>query len=158
MSKLPRWREDWSLNIDVIDQEHRALIERLADLCLRFCPEATPTRSGEAHALIEALAELGEQARAHFQHEERFMRAIGFDELPEHQREHALMMAEYTALLREWRAEGVEVFTPAIQETVREWLLAHILGADREFARAYFQLCGGDDPVAPRPSRNLQLG
>ncbi|EXJ13897.1 bacteriohemerythrin [Imhoffiella purpurea] len=144
MSKLLAWRDEWSLNIDVLDKDHRALIERLGDICMRFCPEASAGRSGDALALLDALNELGEEVRRHFQREEDFMRAYDYEGIGEHRSEHALLMAEFTTLMREWRAEGLHVFDRTVQSIVSDWLLAHILGADREFAEVYFQLCGRD--------------
>ena len=146
MTKLLTWHDEWSLDIELLDQDHRALIEQLADICLRFCPEASHGRSGDANALLDALARLGESMRAHFQREEAFMRSFDYECIGEHQCEHAVLMAEFTALLREWREEGLTVFDETTQGIIRDWLLAHILGADRHFAETYFNLFGGDDP------------
>jgi hemerythrin len=145
MPKLLTWREDWSLHIEALDRDHRALIEQLADICIRFCPEASSGRSGEADALLKALSELGDAVREHFQREERFMRAFDYEAIGQHQCEHALLMAEFTSMLREWQAEGRSVFDEAGQGLIRDWLLAHILGADRTFAETYFQLCGREE-------------
>ena len=152
MSKLLTWRDEWSLNIDVLDKDHRALVERLGDICMRFCPEASSGRSGDALALLEALVELGEEVRLHFRREEDFMRAYDYEGIGEHRSEHALLMAEFTALLREWRSEGPHVFDQTAQSIVGDWLLAHILGADREFAEVYFELCGRDVSLDERQS------
>lgn len=145
MPKLLTWRDEWSLQIEALDRDHRALIDQLADICIRFCPEASSGRSGDANALINALSGLGEAMREHFQREEDFMRAFDYDAIGEHQSEHAILMAEFTAMLREWRGDGLHVFDETSQGIVRDWLLAHILGADRTFAEAYFRLCGRDD-------------
>lgn len=144
MPKLLTWRDEWSLNIEALDRDHRDLIDQLGDICLRFCPEASRGRAGDANALIDALARLGESMRDHFQREEEFMRAFSYEGVGEHQSEHALLMAEFTSLLRDWRREGLSVFDETSQGIVRDWLLAHILGADRAFADTYFRLCGSD--------------
>lgn len=144
MSRLLTWRDEWSLHIPVLDGDHQALIEHLASLCRRFCPEASGRRSGDANALLEGLEALGEQMREHFRREEALMQAIDYAGMADHCSEHALLMAEYTTLLREWRAAGLTVFNTETQETLRHWLLAHILVADREFATAYFQLSAAE--------------
>jgi len=157
MPKLLTWRDEWSLHIEALDKDHRALIERLADICLRFCPEASAGRAGDAMAMLSALAELGEQVRAHFRREETFMQALGYEGLAEHRREHAMLMAEFTAMMREWRADSLHVFDAMMQGVIRDWLLAHILGADRDFAEAYFRLCGQDPfPEHRRAMAQLQ--
>jgi hemerythrin len=147
MPKLLTWRDEWSLNIDDLDRDHRALIDQLADICLRFCPEASWGRAGNALALIDALSDLGEAMRAHFQREEEFMLAFGYEGIGQHRSEHAMLMAEFTAMLREWRADGLHVFDEMAQGGIRDWLLAHILGADREFANVYFRLCGRQESL-----------
>ncbi len=142
MAKLLTWREDWSLSIDALDADHRALIERLGDICLRFCPEASHAPVSDVSGLLDALTELGQQMREHFRREEAFMREIGYERLGEHMNEHAMLMAEYTEMLRDWRESGVLIFDDSIQQSVRHWMLAHILGSDTDFARSYFQICG----------------
>lgn len=147
MPKLLTWHDEWSLNIETLDQDHRELIAQLADICLRFCPESGYTVVADGEALIDALSRFGEAARAHFKREEAFMRAFDYELIGEHQSEHALLMAEFTALLREWRQEGLQVFDEAHQAIIRDWLLAHILGADRHFAETYFRLFGMPIPA-----------
>jgi hemerythrin-like metal-binding protein len=140
MTRLLTWHDEWSLNIDVLDAEHRGLIEHLADICRRFGPEASPRRSGDAFALIDALTDFGEAVREHVKREEELMEAIGYEDIAEHRTEHALLMAEYADQLRHWRAEGMNVFGEDAQEDARDWILDHILGADRDFAKAFHEL------------------
>ncbi len=158
MTKLLTWREEWSLGIEPLDRDHRALIERMGDLCVRHGPELagprlarpqdTLTRSafarlgGASAGLLPDLADLGERMRAHFRREVAFMRAIRYERSGQHEGEHAILMAEYTAMLRGWQERDLRVFDEATQEGVRRWLLDHILGSDREFARFYFRICG----------------
>lgn len=160
MTKLLTWRNEWSLGIDTLDRDHRALIERMGDLCVRYCPQLFDPRAQtfagsrilasfdlpgqQSTGLLADLQALGEQMRAHMRREEAFMRAIGYERLAEHQGEHAILMAEYREMLRGWQDSGLQVFSESTQEGVRRWLLDHILGADREFAEFYFRICGQD--------------
>ena len=144
MTKLMPWRTEWSIGIATVDDDHRALIESLMDICLRFCPESRSgvEGQGDGGALLAALDALGERVRSHFQREEAFMRAIGYERLGEHVREHAVLMAELKEMLQGWREQDLQVFDESIYESMRRWLLEHILGADRAFAEAYFRICG----------------
>jgi hemerythrin len=155
MPKLLTWRDHWSLQIDILDRDHRNLIERLGDICLRFCPEAhaKPGLAADAghpapgqSALAEALTGLGQQVREHFRREEAFMHAIGYDRVAEHEGEHAALMAAYTKMLTAWEDRELVVFDALTQERVRHWLMDHVLGSDRSFADAYFRLCGQEIP------------
>jgi hemerythrin-like metal-binding protein len=133
------WQNEWSLNIDALDREHRDLIGKLADICSRFGPEASAERTSDARALAEALADLGEAVREHFDREEDLMQAVGYAGIAEHLTEHALLMAEYADMVRHWGAEDVQVLDEVAQASVRDWILDHILGADRDFAKAFLE-------------------
>ena len=147
MSKSLCWREEWSLGMEPLDTDHRVLVKRYADLVRRFCPEASARRAGRADALVLGLTDLGEAARAHFQRTDTLMETLGYEGVVLHQGENALMMADYTAQLREWREEGLQVFVEDAQAVVREWLLEHILVMDRDFAAYWLHLDqSGADP------------
>jgi hemerythrin-like metal-binding protein len=155
MTRQLTWHEEWSLHIDVLDTDHRGIIERFAEICARFGPDASDVRSGDAIALIGALTDLGEVAREHFEREEELMQAVGYEDIAEHRTEHALLMAEYTDMLRHWRAEEIHILDEVKQESVRDWILDHVLGADSEFAKAFFQL---DDPFDATQHRRAPAG
>ena len=140
MTRQLTWHEEWSLNIDILDTDHRGIIDRFAQICARFGPEASEGRAGDALALIGALTDLGEVAREHFEREEELMHAVGYEAIAEHRTEHALLMAEYTDMLRHWRAEQIHILDEDKQDSVRDWILDHVLGADSEFAKAFFEL------------------
>jgi hemerythrin len=157
MTKLLIWRNEWSLGIDALDADHRALVGTLIDISLRFCHQAalpadlpgrakapvTPVSSGAPAAdLIEALVGFGVKAQAHFRREEAFMRAIHYAQSEQHAAEHAVLVSQFKAMLRDWRGRAITVFDDAARERVCQWLLTHILESDRRFAKVYFDLCG----------------
>jgi hemerythrin len=157
MTKLLTWRDEWSLGIDTLDTDHRDLVGNLVDICLRFCPLAAnpaglpaglaaPGASvfggSDQGDLIESLAAFGAKFHAHCRREESFMRAIHYPRVAEHAAEHLALMTDFSEILRDWRSRGLQVFDDTAQEWVRHWLVAHVLGSDRDFAAAYFELCG----------------
>lgn len=89
------WQDHWELSIEIMDAEHRALIATLNRLIEDFAQaplsSEDPQTSLRAQALMEALEAFGIQARAHFEHEKRFMRAIDYPHLGAHANEHALL-------------------------------------------------------------------
>lgn len=158
MTKLLTWREEWSLGIEPLDRDHRALIERMGDLCVRYGPELAGPRTsrsqdavirsafarlgGASAGLLSDLADLGERMRVHFKREVAFMRAIRYERSGHHEGEHAILMAEYAEMLRRWQEQDLRLFDEVTQEAVRRLLLDHILASDREFASFYFRICG----------------
>jgi hemerythrin-like metal-binding protein len=136
------WRDAWSLQIETVDTEHRELVERFAEICQRYGAAPRPQVDHGASALLAALDALGEAAREHFRREEDLMAAIGYEDIAEHRTEHALLMAEYADLVRRWGQNRRPVLDALTQEIIRDWILDHILGADREFATAFHALKG----------------
>ena len=148
MSKLISWRDDWSLGIDTLDRDHRALMERLIDIYLRHCPQTGRWGLSEGGArgpsgptLLDELGVLRAETDAHFRREERFMNSIGFAGVSAHAAEHARLTGDFDALLETWRAAGVRSFDDRALDRVRQPLLGHILTADRAFADVYHRLC-----------------
>lgn len=144
------WHDEWSLDIDDVDADHRGLVECFAAICERFGPDASRRRTGDGTALIGLLTDLGEAAREHFEREEALMHEIGYADLAEHRTEHALLMAEYADMLRRWCVEPLLALDEAKQEVIRDWILDHILGADRDFAKSFHAM---DETLATRVRR-----
>jgi hypothetical protein len=42
-------------------------------------------------------------------------------------------------MVRRWGAEDIQVLDEVAQASVRDWILDHILGADRDFAKAFLE-------------------
>ena len=153
MTRILTWRDEWTLGIDTLDDDHRAIVELLLEISRRFGGEpggpAGPEESANASAdpdeyLYAALDRFGTFVRQHFQREEEFIRTIDYPGLPDHSSEHALLMAELTDLVRELRERCVAYLDPRDLDTFKQWVVAHILGADRRFADHYFKICGED--------------
>ena len=152
MAKILTWRDDWTLRIDTLDDDHRGIVNLLLEIARRFAdepkgPDALRIGGGGEDAgsdgdLYEALDRLGTFTREHFRREEEFMRTIDYPGLAEHRSEHALLMAEHTAMVRELRERGLERLGPRELEALKHWVVAHILGGDRGFADHYFEICG----------------
>lgn len=148
------WRDEWSLHIAVVDAEHRELVAKLGSIFKNYGVEVASDEPSGFPTLNDALMELGEAVREHFRREEELMETMDYDGIAEHRIEHALLMAEYTDMVRRWDAEGMTQLREDAQESMRDWILDHILGADRDFARAYFALGGDVSLVKEAPETN----
>lgn len=132
------WRPTWTLDVGFMDEDHRGLVvllNRLArDYGPRVGPDLFPVRCPEAPPLAEALAELDRRARAHFHREEEVMRVDGYPGLPEHKSEHDQLLAELSILGRGVRESGRQSLDAELLESLKDWLLGHMLEQDRELA------------------------
>lgn len=160
MSVRLTWRNEWSLGIGVLDEDHRSLVETLIDISLRYCPQAIPpvamppaarsaapsTGTGAvATGLAAALNAFRDKARCHFRREEAFMRAIDYERCEEHEAAHAALLVGLDAMVHGCLERSDRVFDEIGQAQLRDWLLGHILVRDRELVRVYFALCGLED-------------
>lgn len=138
---IPTWQDSWTLSIDAMDSDHRALVALLGDLARRFAPPPGQAADAGGHNdLMAALEELGEHTREHFRREEELMRSLDYPGLAAHRSEHVLLLAEYVEMVRELRQQGVARLEEETISALRSWLVAHILDADRDLAKFYFKL------------------
>lgn len=144
-----RWREQWCVGIEALDRDRRALAAILNHMALRFGEPADgmPRRGAAAEpamslrhaaapsALRYWLDALRTRTRDHFAREEALMRATRYPQVAEHAGEHALMLAEYTALMRDIVARGDEQLRLADLEALKHWFMGHVLDMDKRLGR-----------------------
>jgi hemerythrin-like metal-binding protein len=135
-----RWREQWSVGIEALDRDRRALAAILNHIALRFGEhgDAANTDNGPLvrhrqapSALHYWLDALHERARAHFAREEALMRAAHYPDTAEHASEHALLLAEYTTLVRDIVSRGEERLRLGDLEALKQWFMGHVLDMDK---------------------------
>jgi len=125
-----KWKESLALGIDEIDDQHRALFDRMNHF-LDACDEG---RGSEE--LVPLLRFLDDYARFHFEAEERLQESHGYRHAESHRTDHRRFIAMLRELKGTFLREGP---TPKVAEEVNqalvEWLLKHVAGRDREFGR-----------------------
>ena len=127
------WRKEWSFGIELLDVDHRTMGDLIDFIANRFGPAAHRDTQSPSE-LQHWLYVLGDRTRAHFSREETLMSATGYPELLEHKREHTLMMAEYTAMVREIVARGTSRLLPDDLASLKDWFLGHLLYMDKRLA------------------------
>jgi hemerythrin-like metal-binding protein len=91
---LVQWRNEYSVGAESIDDEHKALIDRINRLDDQLMAE-----DGQASTFFEQLTET---ITAHFGREERFMRQRGYDQLPQHKEDYERFLDEIYNLIDEF--------------------------------------------------------
>lgn len=93
---LVRWRDRYSVGAESVDGEHKALIDRINRLYDQLMAEDKPLAvSTFFENLINAIT-------AHFVREERFMRAHGYDQLPQNKEDYERLLDEIHSLIDEF--------------------------------------------------------
>lgn len=126
------WRAHFDLGIKPMDEDHRAMATLIDHIGTEFALNSGPALP--ARHLQRRMAQLGELTRIHFAREELLMRESDYPAFLAHQREHAMLLPEYTILTREVAASGANRLDPGLLEGLKAWFLGHLLDDDRRLA------------------------
>ncbi|MCB2101058.1 MAG: hemerythrin family protein [Rhodobacterales bacterium] len=121
------WREQLSIDNDVIDADHRHLI----DIVNRF--EALSENFDDVSQALEILMSLRLYTKIHFEREEHLQRVSGYRFLDSHRREHADLIRQLEGVIAKARGCELRDLPRLSNETallLREWLIGHIIKSD----------------------------
>jgi diguanylate cyclase (GGDEF)-like protein/PAS domain S-box-containing protein/hemerythrin-like metal-binding protein len=120
-----RFDQSHLIGIAELDEQHRNLARMVNRLNSEW-------RKGAAHAeLLSLFDELVTATAEHFETEGGYMAHYAYPEQRRHEKEHALLVDE-AVRLRNGLSDGGELL--ALQ-TIKDWLINHILHADSQLAR-----------------------
>ena len=124
MSKI-RWDDSLSVNVELIDEQHKMLIQRLADLSDAF------RRGLEQNKVMQTLEFMIDYTDFHFSAEEKVMEENDYPGLDEQKRQHEEFKRTLNNIVEDYKEEGT---TTAIAESINvfllNWLIKHIKGTD----------------------------
>jgi hemerythrin len=122
------WEARFNLQIDIIDDQHR----RLVDLMNRLIEIKGKDPSGEG--VVEALGEMTNYLGDHFDTEEQMMIDHGYPEIETHREEHQNFVAQTAYYIATYRESGVSLEKDILM-FLQEWLIDHIQKTDQDFGR-----------------------
>ncbi len=134
MLKL-EWTPSMETGIDVVDRQHRELVEQVNRL-------VEAMRAGKGRKVVgEILSFLGRYAVEHFQTEEKIMEQGGYPDLDKHREVHEAFKKDFGELAAEYDRSPTKLsLTIEVQRRVMAWLREHILKMDMkaaEYLRAH---------------------
>ncbi len=122
------WDDSLSVGINLIDQQHQALIQKIAAI-----DEAIKERKGVGKVL-QTLAFMTEYTDFHFSTEEKNMRKYEYPYTDAHIKQHEEFKQMLETLRYDFEEEGA---TTKLSESIRtylmNWLVNHIKGIDVKF-------------------------
>ncbi|TVQ87715.1 MAG: hypothetical protein EA400_10570 [Chromatiaceae bacterium] len=131
--ELLPWRDAWLLDIDLLDHDHREMVRLINRLGDENDPAPLATRLDD---LIDFL-------RNHFGVEQHFLSEIGYPDLTQHTREHALQMAEFIDLRRALASQTHRTLGTDDRQAIKHWFFNHVIAQDKRFAAYYRRVvCG----------------
>jgi hemerythrin len=123
---LMTWtKEEYGTTVDVCDQQHQELFNRLNTL-------NDAVSDGERGAIGSRLDNLIDYVVEHFQTEERMMEEKSFNGLAKHREEHENLVSTCADLQKKFHANEAEVETETMA-FLKNWLNHHIPVTDRSY-------------------------
>lgn len=155
--KLLTWNDALKTHIDVIDQQHRGLVDLINATSVRMAAETT-LGSSEVRQL---LGYLKDYAEVHFSTEEALMALFGLapDYLDRHHRNHATFLARVVEMMDDTGEDGV-LDGQRVLAFLGDWLVRHIQGEDQRMAQRLHtaRLSAPSASAVTRPTTRPQHG
>jgi len=143
------WQKSYSIDDDVVDQEHRHLLA-LANRVVRF------RASGERLETVRgAVVALCDYVKTHFADEEEHMAQIGYPGLPAHRVLHESIIHEMNEILR--GSGDLDVLVYKLKRLMKSWVLEHIQQADRQIGDFLRQKAGTPASADANPDAPLRF-
>ena len=120
------WDDRLSVGIEMIDNDHKKLLTLINNF-----ETAVYYPTGERFER-EALEEVVNYTKYHFQREEDLMQKHGYPEYESHKRQHEEMISKVNGFLAAYeshREDTVEKLT----QFLKDWLINHIAGTDQRY-------------------------
>ncbi len=123
-----QWDDSLSVGISLIDEQHKTLIDRLAQLS-----RAVETSQG-ASSILKSLEFMYEYTDFHFTDEEKQMAKYEYPGLEDQKRMHANFIESIKQLEADFQEEGATgPLADSINTFLMNWLVKHIKGEDVKF-------------------------
>jgi len=123
-----KWKDEYSVGITHIDQDHKKLISLLNQFTVAY-----------DHAMSEAfekeaLEELINYTKYHFDREEKLMSDNDYPDFDAHKAKHQEMIEQVGSFVELYNEKGHDALKE-ISEYLTVWLINHINGTDKEYSQ-----------------------
>ncbi|MES9946268.1 MAG: bacteriohemerythrin [Candidatus Thiodiazotropha sp.] len=126
--KFVSWDDGLSVGIQAIDDEHQKLLTLINNLQTSVL---YPT--GETFER-QALSELVDYTKYHFEREEKLMSENGYPDFEEHKKQHEEMIAKVSRFLESYEKDR-EATIDELTVFLKTWLVDHIAGTDKQYSQ-----------------------
>ena len=121
------WEEAYSVGIDLIDDQHKKLINMINELYASFS-------SGEAQEKAPAIVkEMVKYTDYHFKTEEKFFDKFNYPNTVEHKKIHQSFVNKVVEL-QEGITSGKVNISYEIMDFLRQWFVQHVLVEDKKYS------------------------
>ncbi|QBG35663.1 bacteriohemerythrin [Litorilituus sediminis] len=122
-----QWREEYSVGITHIDNDHKKLISLLNQFSMAYDYAMSETFEKEA------LEELVSYTKYHFEREEKLMSENDYPDFEAHKAQHEQMIAQVEEFVQLYNEKGHDALNEIV-EFLTGWLINHINGTDKQYS------------------------
>lgn len=122
MAALP-WKDDYDVNVAVMDSQHRRLAELVDQLHTAFRAKQT------GKEISATLRELIAFTRLHFATEEELMLKYAYPGYPAHQAEHKMLLGQMNRLAG-YLEQNAAISFDSEADVSEDWVTKHLLERD----------------------------
>lgn len=121
------WKDELSVNIRMIDDQHKELIKLINELS-----DAMKVGKGK-DVMGKVLSKLVDYTKMHFGTEERLFQTHGYPGYIAHKSEHDKLTKQVLDLKTKFD-NGQSVITVEVMNFLKDWLQKHIIGTDKKYS------------------------
>jgi hemerythrin len=148
-----QWRQEWTLDLKEIDEQHRMLVDavnKLAPLYMKVISNAKDN-SASREQLTGLLSLLYGHIEQHFRDEEKLMLELAYPRHKSHAHAHVMLLAELKNYCNRITSRDEELDMGTLY-SLKTWFITHMLD-DREFASHFHATRTGDEFNGQRGGR-----
>ena len=128
--KVIEWDDSLSVGVQLIDEQHKVLIQRLNDMS-----EAVEENRG-TDKIAKTLDFLIDYTNFHFSAEAKHMETNNYPGFDDHVEKHKGFTTPLNELVSDFKEEGATpILAEAIDTFLVKWLVEHIMTVDVEFGK-----------------------
>ena len=124
--QLIKWKDDMSVGIELIDNDHKALLNLINELQTATQYKVDTTK------IDEAMEQLINYTKYHFDREEFLMRNNNYPDYENHKKLHEDMIAKMSECMKQYKSDPDHTIDDALK-FLTTWLIKHIKGNDKEY-------------------------
>lgn len=122
------WKEEYSIGIELIDEQHKHLFE-IGNQAYELIK--SELRTDQHDEVIQILEDLRQYTKFHFQTEENYMLKINSDQLPSQKIAHAEFIKKiYSIEFKKFDGDDKK-YLDDILSFILNWILEHVLHKDK---------------------------
>lgn len=126
------WKDDYSVGIKSLDDDHKRLIFLLNQFKTAYDYDTS------AEFERQALEQLVEYTRFHFSREEDMMQQAGYADYEGHKKQHERMIAQVEGFVGLYNREG-HASLNEVSTYLTNWLINHINGTDKQYTQVMLE-------------------